>query len=106
MGVQWRFAEQEEDGEAWLRHPSDLIAYVDYADAAGSWQRIMVVTRVWLEKHLQGVRVGSDGKPLWAAIPTMIVLPDVRGDELRRAVDRLLQDGGLDSYATPLVPTK
>lgn len=102
MRIQWRFAEQEDDGAAWLRHPSDLVAYVDYANASGEWRRVMVVTKTWLEKHLRGVRVGGDGAPLWAAIPTLIVLPDVSGEDLRRTVDRVLQEGGLDSYATPV----
>jgi D-alanyl-D-alanine dipeptidase len=33
-------------------------------------------------------------------IPTMLVLPDAEGEELRRIVDQVMQQGGFDTYST------
>ena len=98
----WRFGESPEDGEAWLRNPGQLYAYVEYvseSDAAGEWRRLMVVTKSWLQRVLEGVRHGASA-PLWVMLPTMLVLPDAEGEELRRAVDAVMQQGGFDVYST------
>ncbi len=101
----WRFAESEEDGKAWLSNPGLLQGYVDYEsrseDGNSNWRRIMVVTRAWLESQIQGVRNGDTG-PLWAALPSMIVLPDATGEELRAIVGAVIRQGGFDMYSTAL----
>jgi hypothetical protein len=101
----WRFAENPQDGEAWLKNPTVFQAYVDYQarDSSGrvQWRRVMVVTKAWLEEKLARVRKGENG-PLWAAIPPMLILPDAEGEELRRAVDVVVQQGSFDQYGTAL----
>lgn len=101
----WRFAEPEEDGEAWLSNPVLFQGYVDYESRSeegnSNWRRIMVVTRAWLESQVQGVRKGNAG-PLWAALPPMIVLPDATGEELRAIVGAVMRQGGFDMYSTAL----
>ena len=101
----WRFADSPEDGEAWLNNPEVLQAYVDYQarDSSGRvhWRRVMVVTKAWFEDKLAAVRKGTNG-PLWAGIPPMLILPDAQGDDLRRAVDSVVQQGSFDQYATRL----
>lgn len=57
------------------------------------------MTRGWLEKHLLGVRDSASG-PLWAGIPSLVVVPDATGEELKRYVDRVVSDGGTDDYST------
>lgn len=103
---EWQFGESADDGEAWLAHPSHLSAYVDYRtiDTEGrvQWRRLMVVTKAWLLGHLGSVRQGSTG-PLWALLPTMLVLPDGEGEELRQILDSAMQQGGLDLYSSPIV---
>lgn len=103
--VDWRFADAQEDGEAWLRNPDVFHAYVDYqvrGELGRSEQRrVMVVTKGWLDSQVAGVRKSSTG-PLWAAIPSMVVLPDAEGEELRRIVQDVVQQGGLDQYSTVL----
>lgn len=105
--VSWRFAESEEDGEAWLRNPVKLQAYVDYESRSGAdrsnWRRVMLVTGRWLEAQVQGVRKGNTG-PLWAALPSMIVVPDAPPEELRAIVDAVIRQGGFDMYSTLLPP--
>ena len=106
--VTWRFAERPEDGEAWLKNPTIFQAYVDYEahDSSGRahWCRVMVVTKAWFEDKLAGIRKGTNG-PLWAGIPPMLIVPDAQGEELRRAVDSVIQQGGFDQYATRLDAT-
>lgn len=101
----WRFAESEEDGKAWLSNPDVLQGYVDYESRSeegnSNWRRIMVVTRAWLESQVHGVRKGDTG-PLWAALPPMIVLPDATGEELRAIVGTVIRQGGFDMYSTVL----
>jgi hypothetical protein len=59
----------------------------------------MVVTKTWLENQITTVRQTAT-EPLWAMIPTMLVLPDAEGEELRRIVDQVMQQGGFDTYST------
>jgi hypothetical protein len=101
--TKWRFADTAEDGEAWLRRPSVLQVYVDYepASASGTWRRVMVVTKSWLENHMRNVKHGTT-TPLWAGLPPMIVVPDANGEDLRRIVDSVIQQGGMDLYSEPL----
>ena len=101
--TQWRFGEFAEDGEAWLNDSRQLHAYLDYlSPQRGHWRRLMIVTKSWLDAHLNHVRLAGD-EPQWSVIPTMLVLPDANGEELRRLVDVVVQQGGLDEYSTPLV---
>lgn len=95
----WRFGEFQDDGEAWLRNPTQLYVYVDYRADSGAWRRLMVVTKTWLENQITAVRQSAT-EPLWAMIPTMLVLPDAEGEELRRIVDQVMQLGGFDAYST------
>jgi hypothetical protein len=100
--IEWRFGETPEDGEAWLRDPDQLFAYVEYRSTRASapgWRRLMVVTKRWLDRHLAAVRE-SDAGPGWAAIPTMLVLPDANGEELRRIAETVIQQGGFDDYSS------
>lgn len=100
----WRFGEDPEDGEAWLRMPTNLCAYVEYETdpphGPREWRRLMVVTRAWLQGHLDRVLVSRSG-PLWAVVPTVLVVPDAQGEELRRIVDTVIKKGGFDNYSTP-----
>ena len=99
----WRFVETDGDGELWLQYPGHVTACVEFEaqDARGETLtfRAMVVTRGWLEKHLQGVRESSGG-PLWAGVPSLIVVPDAAGDDLRMIVDRVMSEEGLQEYST------
>ena len=103
--ITWRFGEFPEDGEAWLQNPTQLYAYVEYArgDVAmgQTWRRLMVVTKAWLQRELENVRHAAS-EPLWAMIPTMLVVPDGEGEALRRTVDTIIRQGGFDVYATPV----
>lgn len=95
----WRFGEFHEDGEAWLRNPAQLYVYVDYRADSGAWRRLMVVTKTWLENQIAAVRSTATA-PLWAMIPTMLVLPDAEAEELRGIVNHVMQQGGFDTYST------
>lgn len=101
--AKWRFADSAEDGEAWLRRPPLLQVYVDYDSKRepGTWRRVMVVTKAWLERHLENVKHSATG-PLWAGLPPMLVLPDASGEDLRRIVDAVIQQDGIDMYSTPV----
>lgn len=103
--ARWRFAESETDGEDWLANPNLLQGYVDYAAAGAggefAWRRILIVTRAWLEAQIQTVGKGQTG-PLWAAIPSMIVLPNASGSELRSMIDEVIRQGSIDDYSTEL----
>ena len=102
--IEWRFGETPEDGEAWLRNPDQLFAYIEYRSSQSTalgWRRLMVVTKRWLNQHLAVVRE-SDAGPGWAAIPTMLVLPDVREEELRRITETVIQQGGFDDYSSAM----
>jgi hypothetical protein len=95
----WHFGEFEEDGEAWLKNPTQLYAYVDYRTASGTWRRLMVATKSWLESHLASLEQTAT-TPRWALVPTMLILPDAEGIVLRQIVDRVMQETGFDSYST------
>jgi hypothetical protein len=100
--IEWRFGELPEDGEAWLKNPMQMYAYLDYRSAnRDEWRRLMVVTKSWLQHHLDNVR-HTGVEPLWAVIPTMLVLPDAEGEELRQIVDTVIRQGGFDVYAAPV----
>lgn len=101
----WLFGESQDDGEAWLAHSSHVSVYVDYKtiDANGDdeWRRLMVVTKSWLSNHLDSVKHGTTG-PHWAVIPTMLVLPDAEGEELRKILGSVMEQGGFDLYSSPI----
>ena len=101
---EWHFVETSEDGEAWLSNPTELQACIDWRsanDPADGWRRVTVVTKAWLEKHLDKVRQGAS-QPLWAGIPMMLVVPDAEADELRSTVATVIQQEGVDLYSTVL----
>lgn len=103
MAKHWRFVESDPDGAHWLESPDELTSCVEFesADAEGTLAtfRLMIVTRGWLEKHLLGVRESRSG-PLWAGVPSMVVVPDATGEQLKGFVDRVMSDGSLAYYAT------
>lgn len=102
--IEWRFGELPEDGEAWLRSPRQLHAYVEYLSTnpeTAGWRRLMVVTKAWLQQHLDAVRQG-DAQPGWAVVPTMLVVPDAEGEALRQIVDLVIRQGGFDVYSSPV----
>lgn len=102
MVAKWHFVESEKDGELWLKSPKELTACVEFesSDVNGgkTVHRVMVVTRGWLEKHLSGVRESATG-PLWAGVPSLLVVPDATGDKLRGFLSRVMEEGGFKEYA-------
>src|SRR5438046_7750186 len=84
MAAKWHFVESEKDGELWLKSPREQTACVEFESSDGNGQktvhRVMVVTRGWLEQHLGGVRESATG-PLWAGVPSLLVVPDATGDK-------------------------
>jgi hypothetical protein len=101
----WRFGETERDGDIWLQRPSSVPIYVEY-ETVGSggritWRRLLVVTKSWLDAQTSRVRLDGD-RPLWAALPTMVVVPDAPPDALRNVVDAVVQEGIFDEYSTPV----
>jgi hypothetical protein len=99
--VEWRFGENADDGEQWLEHPDVMYAYVEYRKPQEDWRRLMVATKGWLFRHLNEVKTAAD-HPRWVVVPTILVLPDERGESLRRSVDTVMKQGGFDSYSTPI----
>lgn len=98
----WRFIDDEADGEAWLESPELMIACVEYDLGSGSERRrLMVVTKSWIANELNDVRM-SGNEPLWKILPTMMVLPDGRGNELRSILNSAMLADGLDLYSTPV----
>jgi hypothetical protein len=100
--VEWRFGESAEDGEQWLQHPDLMYAYLEYRTSNQGWRRLMVATRGWILGHLEDVKPDISPYPRWALVPTMLIVPDERGDKLRAAVGAVIQQGGFDSYSTPV----
>ena len=101
----WRFWESENVGKEWLAQPTSLSTYVEYeslsAGGRPEWRRLMVVTKSWLTSYLSNVKLGATG-PLWAVIPTVLVLPDAEGEALRQILDATMQQGGFDLYSVPI----
>lgn len=103
--IQWQFWQTEADGQAWLDNPGALHAVVIFSDLekAGndSDRRITVVTREWLNNEL--ARLADQSGTSTLVLPSMIVLRDAQGDDLRRLLDIALKSGGslLQSLATP-----
>ena len=91
----WRFAESDEDGDAWMKSPGQLYAFVDLQAATGP-RRIMVVTKSWMENQLAAVR-GQRGR---AVFPSVLVVPDGSPAALRAAIDAAVSAGGLAEFAT------
>lgn len=97
----WRFESSEEDGAVWLESPQELTAWVVYPDIDDDGERrmfrIMVVTRGWLERQLQGVRESRTG-PLFACLPAVGVVPDATGVQLRGFVDQAIKDRAFSGF--------
>lgn len=102
--IVWQFDEETSDGEAWLRRPRDETVFILYqstaSSGAGEWRRLFVVTRAWLQAQLSDTWSRGLEVP-WAVLPSMLVLPDLEGDELRAAVDAVVNQRGFDAYSTP-----
>lgn len=103
MTVEWRFAESEEDAQAWMLRPTVLHIYVDYrvqrSGAPPEWRRLMVGTSGWLRSQLAQVKL-AEGMPYWIALPTLLIIPDAPSGQLREVVDAVMQQGGFDHYST------
>ena len=88
--LNWQFGETEADAVAWMNAPALLHAYVDLRTPetpAGMWQRVMVVTRAWVERQV----ADGAGPQSW---PPLVVVPDGSLEAARRAIDALLANGG------------
>lgn len=97
--MEWRFAESEEDGQAWLLNSSDLQAFVQFRSSrAADWRQIMVVTKSWVERQLSEVRSTSTGSGR-AVFPAMLVVPDAEPARLREIVHNALSAGGVEHFA-------
>jgi hypothetical protein len=97
--VEWRFGENPDDGEEWLSHPELMYGYVEYRQNQGQWRGLMVATKSWLLGHINEVGTSADG-PRWLLVPTILIVPDGKGESLRKTVDGVVQQGGFDSYST------
>jgi len=106
--VQWQFWETERDGDAWLRNPGDKHGAVVYTTAAPDGRsvrhRIMVVTQAWVVREMK--KLGPYPLAASLVLPSVIVLRDAVGEELRQQLNKALADGGklLDSMSTVLEP--
>jgi len=102
---EWRFADGPEAGRVWTSRPSDHAIYVDYRNPAGTqpdqWMRLLVGTRSWVLKQLEGVRYETK-EPLSLALPRMLVIPDVDPSQLLDSVETILRRGGLDHFSNPV----
>ena len=88
--VKWQFGETEADAVAWMNAPAMLHAYVDFQTPEtplGLWERVMVVTRTWVERQV----AEGKGPQSW---PPLVVLSDDSLPAARRSVDALLANGG------------
>lgn len=103
--IEWRFGESQDDGDAWMQRPEVFHVYVDYkVQRSGQpvhWRRLMVATKGWLMRQVADVQLAG-AVPRWAALPTMLIVPDAPSDQLRRIVDFVIQQGGFDHYSAPL----
>jgi hypothetical protein len=106
---EWRFGENPEDGEAWLKRPDVFHVYVDYlvleALNKPRWRRVMIATRSWLSAQIGSLEVDAAG-PSWVGLPAMLIVPDAVGESLRDIVASVVQQGGFDHYSTPLGETQ
>lgn len=100
--MEWRFAEDDDEGRAWLSAPYALQVYVDYRRSSSEpWRRLLVVTRAWLEGRLTDVRA-TGSKPLWIALPPVLVIPDAEPAALRGLLHEVLDLGLFDDYSAPV----
>ena len=95
--IRWQFWQSEADGQVWLDNPDVQHAVVtfdriDEVTGKVSSMRINVVTRGWLDKELACL-LDRPG-PSTLVLPSMIVLRDAKGPELRRLLDIALNSGG------------
>lgn len=97
----WRFEGPEEDGVAWLESPQELTAWIEYADRDHDGElrtfRIMVATRGWIERQLQGVRESQTG-PLFACLQAVGVVPNATGVQLRGFVDQAIKERAFSGF--------
>jgi hypothetical protein len=102
---EWRFADGPDAGRVWTARPSDHSIYVDYRNPAGTqpdqWMRLLVGTRSWVLKQLEGVQYQAKG-PLSLALPRMLVIPDVDPGQALECVETILRRGGLDHFSNPV----
>src|SRR5436309_3183617 len=95
----WRFLEEDGDGEAWLASPSELFAFVRATDPAdGQPYSIMVVTNTWLSKQASAIRRGAKH----SFLAPMLVIRDGSPAELRSQIDEALsQPRALSMFGRP-----
>ena len=95
----WKFVESEDDGAVWMRNTRAITALVEFREGnTSAWHRIMVVTRAWVEEQLDLVRPGADGGGRVVFSP-MLVVPDGDPSELRVAITKAVEMGGLSHFA-------
>jgi len=94
----WRFVETEEDGQLWLKNPSELHAVIDFR-SEGDKQRhqIMVVTKTWVDRQLAVLGNSHGGRVVFSA---MLVIADASAHELKASIDAALSQGGLEHFAS------
>lgn len=103
--IEWRFGESQADGEAWMQRPDVFHVYVDYRvrreGTPVHWRRLMVATKGWLLRQIADIRLADP--PTWAALPTMLIIPDAPAGKLGEVVDAVIQQGGFDHYSAQVV---
>lgn len=67
----------------------------------GTWRRIGVATRSFVIAHLEDVTRGTSG-PAYVVLPSLLVVPDAAGEQLREIIAQIMQRGGLDHWSTPV----
>ena len=95
--VEWRFGERPEDGAAWLAHPDELHAYVDFRPPDSTrWHRVVVATDRQIGTLVSGAA--------FAIVPAMLVVRHGSAEEMRARVDDGVRTGWrlLVNYATIL----
>lgn len=93
----WRFIETEEDGDLWLRNPTELHAVIDFPALSDKRRhRVMVVTTSWLDRELTAV--GGSGYVVFSA---MLVVPNGSPNQLKSFVDAAVARGGLEHFVPP-----
>ena len=101
--MEWRFAESEDDGRAWMKNPTDLQGFIDFRSADDQpWRRIMVVTKSWVERQLADAQATSRGSGR-AVFASMLVLPDAESSRLRSLIETALAAGGVEHFASEVL---
>jgi hypothetical protein len=103
----WRFSPGADDGDAaadgdyWLGMPVHSFAHVEYeSTVTRQWRLIAVATRAYVMEQLR--ELSPAGRARSVFIPSMLILPDAEGPQLRDAIGQALDGTGPDMYSTSL----